>query len=121
MNVGDDLAFVRDWMIGFRATLQAEVGEIDAAIPALETISRGSHGWHRARRSLGDCYFQLSQYKRAIACYQEIIDAKVEVPEVEWNSTNRNLGAAYFHLGKFKRAVKHLKIVADKYASHRID
>ena len=115
MIVSGDLEFVRQGMILLLGTLLCDSGKPTRAIPFFSQIHRGTHGWERAWRSLGDCYFEMFDYKEAIKFYGEVVNAKEDISELERNIAIRNIGAAYCHLRDFRRAAQYLELALVKF------
>lgn len=115
MELNEDLAFVRDAMISLLAGLLCDSGEPERAISWLTMVDRSASGWERVRRTLGDCYLRLSNYKEAVKCYREVIDARGPISELERRTATRNLGFAFFYLRNFRQAAKYLKLAAGKF------
>jgi tetratricopeptide (TPR) repeat protein len=115
MKLKGDLASVRDTMITLLASLLCDSGQPARAIPLLARIARRGPGWERARRILGDCYFQLSDFKEAVKCYREVLDARDPISELERSMATRNLGFAFFYLRNFRQAAEYLKLAAGRF------
>jgi tetratricopeptide (TPR) repeat protein len=64
--------------------------------------------WHYTASliSLGNAYYSLGQYERAIAFYQQSLDIKKEIRDIQGESSSLgNLGSAYYSLGQYERAI----------------
>jgi tetratricopeptide (TPR) repeat protein len=56
--------------------------------------------------SLGNAYYSLGQYERAIAFYQQSLDIKKEIGDIQGESISlNNLGNSYYFLGQYERAI----------------
>jgi tetratricopeptide (TPR) repeat protein len=56
--------------------------------------------------SLGNAYYSLGQYERAIAFYQQSLDIKKEIGDIQGESISlNNLGNSYYSLGQYERAI----------------
>ncbi|MDB9309792.1 tetratricopeptide repeat protein, partial [Aphanizomenon sp. CS-733/32] len=64
--------------------------------------------WHYTASliSLGNAYYSLGQYQTAIAFYQQSLDIKKEIGDIQGESISlNNLGNAYDSLGQYERAI----------------
>jgi tetratricopeptide (TPR) repeat protein len=64
--------------------------------------------WHytASLTSLGNAYYSLGQYQRAIDFYQQSLDIKKEIGDIQGESNSlNNLGNAYDSLGQYQRAI----------------
>jgi tetratricopeptide (TPR) repeat protein len=56
--------------------------------------------------SLGNAYYSLGQYERAIAFHQQSLDIAKEIGDIQGESISlNNLGNAYYFLGQYQRAI----------------
>lgn len=101
-----------------RAILLAEIGKLDEAIPLLKGVPSQDTGWAEARMCLGDCFYKLRNYRRAIDAYRDILSSDKRISAIIKNDAIRNIGCAHYDLGEYDKAIEHLNKVKRAYDSH---
>jgi len=71
-----------------------------------EIEDRQNWNYRASLISLGNAYYSLGQYERAITLYQQSLDIAKEIGDIQGESASlNNLGNAYDSLGQYERAI----------------
>jgi tetratricopeptide (TPR) repeat protein len=99
-------------ILGNIGLVQNGMGNPEAAIPYFEKSLIEQRKLKNTKRevivlnSLGDCYYLLQQFKRALTVYEESL-AKGKPINVLVETNHRNIGMVYESLGLFDSAMSH--------------
>jgi len=106
-----DSAFEAIWHCNDFLTLRgyyANQVELYGQLVSKWSKTNDKENWHYTASliSLGNAYYSLGQYERAIAFYQQSLDIKKEIGDIRGESSSLgNLGNAYYFLGQYQRAI----------------